>query len=33
MEKFMPFVDEAVKDGLATLEKVRIRLYRSRKSD
>ena len=33
IEKFMPFVDEAVKDGLATLEKVRIRLYRNGKSD
>lgn len=32
IEKFMPIVDEAVKDGLATLEKVRIRLYRSGKS-
>jgi uncharacterized protein len=33
IEKFMPFVDEAVKDGLATLEKVRIRLYRNGKTD
>ena len=33
IEKFMPFVGEAVKDGLATLEKVRIRLYRNGKSD
>lgn len=33
IEKFMPFVDEAVKDGLATLEKVRIRLYRNGKTN
>ena len=32
IEKFMPLIDEAIKDGLATLEKVRIRLYRSGKS-
>ncbi len=29
IEKFMPIVDEAVKEGLATLEKVQIRFYRS----
>jgi uncharacterized protein len=32
IEKFMPLVDEAVKDGLATLEKVKIQLYRNGKS-
>ena len=32
IEEFMPLIDEAVKNGLATLEKVRIRLYRSGKS-
>lgn len=31
IEAFLPFVDEAIKDGLVTLEKVRIRLYRSSK--
>ncbi len=30
IEKFMPIVDEAVKDGLVTMENVRIRLYRSK---
>ncbi len=30
IEAFMPVVDEAIKDGLVTLEKVKIRLYRSR---
>jgi len=29
IEDFMPLIDEAIKNGLATLEKVRIRLYRS----
>lgn len=30
IERFMPIVDEAVKDGLATLEEIKIRLYRSK---
>lgn len=30
IEAFMPVVDEAVKEGLATLERVEIRFYRSR---
>lgn len=29
IEKFMPIVDNVITDGLATLEKVQIRLYRS----
>ena len=29
IEAFMPSVDEAVQEGLATLERVQIRLYRS----
>jgi PII-like signaling protein len=29
IEAFMPIVDEAVLDGLATLEKIMIRLYRT----
>lgn len=32
IEKFIPIVDEAITDGLATLEKVQIRLYRSSKT-
>lgn len=32
IEAFLPLVDEAIKDGLVTLEKVRIRLYRSSKT-
>jgi hypothetical protein len=28
-EEFLPVVDAAIREGLATLEKVRIRLYRS----
>jgi len=32
IEKFIPLIDKAVKNGLATLEKVRIRLYRSNKN-
>jgi len=32
IEEFMPLIDEAIKNGLATLEKVRIRIYRSGKS-
>jgi PII-like signaling protein len=31
IEAFMPVVDEAVKEGLATLEKVQIRFYRPNK--
>lgn len=30
IEKFMPIVDDVMKDGLATLEKVKIKLYRSK---
>src|ERR1700719_616559 len=29
IEKFMPTVDQSVKEGLATLEKVQIRFYRA----
>jgi len=32
IEAFLPLIDEAVSEGLATLEKVEIRLYRSRKN-
>jgi hypothetical protein len=32
IEKFLPLIDEAIKNGLATLEKVRIRLYRRNKT-
>jgi PII-like signaling protein len=32
IEKFMPLIDEAVKEGLATIEKVDIRFYRSGQS-
>ncbi len=32
IDAFMPLVDEAVVEGLATLEKVEIRFYRSRSS-
>jgi len=31
--KFIPLIDHAIKDGLATLEKVNIRFYRSGKSE
>lgn len=31
IEKFMPLVDELVKEGMATLEKVQIRFYRANK--
>jgi PII-like signaling protein len=31
IEAFLPFIEEAVPEGLATLEKVDIRFYRSRK--
>lgn len=30
IEAFLPLVDEAIEEGLATLEKVEIRFYRSR---
>jgi PII-like signaling protein len=33
IEAFLPVIDDAIKEGLATLEKVQIRLYRSRGSD
>lgn len=33
IESFMPVVEEAVEDGLATLERVDIRFYRSRKKN
>jgi len=29
IEQFLPEIDEAIKEGLATLEKVEIRLYRT----
>jgi len=32
IESFVPTIDEAVREGLATLEKVEIRFYRSRKA-
>ena len=32
IEKFIPLIDEAIENGLATLEKAKIRLYRSGKS-
>jgi PII-like signaling protein len=32
IEAFLPSIDEAVADGLATLEKVEVRFYRSGKS-
>ena len=31
IENFMPIIDEAIPDGLATLEKVEIRFYRASK--
>ena len=31
IESFLPLIEEAVPEGLATLEKVEIRFYRSRK--
>ena len=33
IEAFMPIVDEAVREGLATLERVEIRFYRGRKKN
>lgn len=32
IEKFLPLIDGVIKEGLVTLEEVRIRLYRSGKS-
>jgi PII-like signaling protein len=31
IEAFLPLIDEAISEGLATVEKVQIRFYRSRK--
>lgn len=31
IEKFMPIIDETIEEGLATVEKVQIRFYRSGK--
>lgn len=33
IEQFLPQIEDAIKEGLATLEKVRIRFYRSRPSE
>ncbi len=33
IDRFLPLIDEAVKEGLATLEKISIKIYRSRKDD
>ncbi len=33
IESFLPVVDDAVKEGLATVERVEIRFYRTRKSE
>ena len=33
IDRFLPQIEDAIKEGLATLEKVRIRFYRSRHSD
>ncbi len=33
IERFLPLIDEAVKEGLATLEKIKIKIYRSRKDE
>jgi len=32
IESFMPIIDEAVEDGMATVEKVEVRFYRSGKA-
>ena len=32
IEKFMPIIDETIEEGLATIEKVQIRFYRSGKN-
>ena len=33
IERFLPLIDEVVKEGLATLEKIKIKIYRSRKDE
>lgn len=33
IEKFMPIIDENIEEGLATIEKVQIRFYRSGKNE
>lgn len=33
IEKFLPVIDSAIKEGLATIEKVQIRFYRSSKKE
>ncbi|MEJ2536415.1 MAG: DUF190 domain-containing protein [Calditrichia bacterium] len=33
IEKFMPVIDDAITEGLATIEKVEIRFYRSGKKE
>jgi len=33
IEKFIPIIDDAIKEGLATIEKVEIRFYRSGKEE
>jgi PII-like signaling protein len=33
IEKFIPIIDETIEEGLATLEKVQIRFYRSGKGE
>jgi len=33
IESFLPVIDAAVEDGLATLEKVEVRFYRSKNAD
>ncbi len=33
IEKFIPLIDEAIKNGLATLEKATIRFYRSGRAE
>ena len=33
IESFLPVIDEAIEDGLATLERVEIRFYRTGKTD
>jgi PII-like signaling protein len=33
IEKFMPIIDETIEEGLATIEKVQIRFYRSGKNE
>ncbi len=33
IDRFLPVIDDVVTEGLATLEKVQIKIYRSRKDD